>query len=210
MPTKGVRATSTFTVTIAGENGLTMSSPLVVAKGWAPMWQAPEGAYAPCSRVTWSYDAGGAAKGARTIERDIRASMKRLSTVTGLRFDQIPPGPEPADLESRGNGGAADINIGWDDLGAHGPSGTGSSDGTVTLNRKDWWVTDKYAGFGNRYRSPAGRGWLIIHEVMHTLWLDHVDSRTAIMGPINYGQHHFTRGDLEGLATLYPRTGCAA
>ena len=81
-------------------------------------------------------------------------------------------------------------------------------EGTAEFNTQDYWVTNRYAGFGDTYRSPAGRGWLIVHEVMHTMQFAHVNSRTAIMGPINYGQHHFTKGDLEGLRALYPTAGC--
>lgn len=199
----GVRGTTRFHVVATGANGISMSFPVLIADGWAPFSDRTTGSWAPCSTVTWSYRAQGQPRSASTFKKDVKASLRRLGRITGLTFVETPDGAEdPA------TGERAALRISWRNLGTSGPSGVGGTDGTVEFNTQDYWVTNRYAGFGDTYRSPAGRGWLIVHEVMHTMQFAHVNSRTAIMGPINYGQHHFTKGDLEGLRALYPTAGC--
>lgn len=196
VPLAGITRTTTYRVTAATADGLTMTSPLVVTKGWAifSFYEGTVANFAPCSTIPWSYDAAGQPAEARTMATDVARGLARLSRLTGLRFVRTAPSAD------------ASLRFDWQNLGSGGPSGMGGTDGSVTFNNRDWWPHDSHAGFGTPGGVP-GRGWLVIHEVMHVLGFDHVADRTQVMNPLAY-QHHFGRGDLEGLRTVYPKAGC--
>jgi hypothetical protein len=206
IPTKGLKATTTYNVTATGANGLQMTDTVVVAKGWAPMTEI--GAIFPnCSTVTWSYSAKGQPRGARTMKAEVGKSLAYLSKFTGLKFAFSPDADK------------ARLTYAWKDMGKHGPSGVGGpswssngdNSGHVDFNTRDWWVTDRFAGLGawqGRGTGPGGRGWLVVHETMHALGYDHVSDSKSIMNPTNAGQHAFTKGDVQGLNALYPAGQC--
>jgi len=202
MPESVLSATSAeqiYTQTALGTNGVRESAPLIVARGWAvfPYYDSPlRWKFPPCSTVTWSYDDAKQPAAATLFKRDLVGAFERLHAQTGLRFVEVT--------------GEASIELGWRAMGLDGPSGEGGTDGHVVFNSQDAWPTDLFAGFNAVHGRPADRGWLIIHELMHTLGFDHVPGRTSIMTPENYGQHRFSHADLVGLHTLYPRTGCPA
>jgi hypothetical protein len=146
------------------------------------------------------------------MRKDVIGGLARLSKITGLRFVEVPPSVEAADPSawaSGDDGSARVIRYRWDDLGVHGPSGMGGTDGSVDFNNKDFWPRNVNAGFSLLRGYLPGRGWLVIHETMHVLGLDHVNDETQVMNPIAHSAR-FGPGDLAGLRALYPKAGCAA
>jgi hypothetical protein len=208
VPLKGAAATGVYVLTMTGANGITQTHKVIAAKGWTPLMESAGAAFAPCSALTWSLNTHGQPRNAKGIARDIARSLTRLAKETGLKFDRVPASA------------GASITYSWKPMGQHGPSGVGgfgwssggASQANVEFNNQDSWPTDRYAGFASGKRSngygPAGRGWLIIHETMHALGFGHVEDDDAVMAPVNRGQSDFTKGDLEGLHTLYPKNGC--
>ena len=192
-----------YTVTVTVPSGVSMSTVYTVGrKGWGLMSGSTTQTFTPCSTVTWAYDKSLQPKGAKTFEKDIVTSLKRLSKETGLTFVKI---------DDYAN---ADIRYSFDSIGS---AGLGGPAGDVTFSTTTNWVMERYAGFkpfkphvkkGYRYYSgPAGRGWLIIHETMHVLGFDHVDNDNSVMAPVNQGQGKWTAADLDGLHTFY-RDAC--
>ena len=206
LPGRDPKRTTTYRLQIAGANGVTMTRRVVVAKGWTALGGpdlADAAVFPQCSTIPWYYDGRREPGNAGGMPRDIALALKVLQRTTNLRFTRVQD-PDKALL-----------TFNWRKLGSNGPSALGgyatsgdSVNGSVTFNTQDYWPTDRYAGIGNRHGSPADRGWLVVHEVMHSLGFGHVSNPTAIMAPINRGQHTFTRGDLEGLRTLYPKGVC--
>jgi len=232
IPLPEVKKTTTFSIVISNSSGQIMTAPVVKAVGWN-VYDARLTKYDPCTTVTWAYDPSGKAiepvypytrpgedvkkkkqpAAAKTFKKDIQGSFDLLEKNTSLTF------VETDDYTN------ADIRIGWANLGKgsslgnHGTlikGGTGSTDGQVLINTKGKWGTDRYEGFkkygpknyvGWVYIEPpgttAGRGWLITHEIMHTLGFLHADSDNSIMAPIDYGTSKFSQEDLDGLAAVF-------
>lgn len=205
--TKGLKSTGSYTVQVSADGAPTVSSKVVAPIGWAPMYtdESFGPSVAACSTVPWSFDAAGNPNGANGLRKDIQPALNRLGKETGLKFVEVASAKD------------ATLTFGWQNLGRGGPSARGgysvlTSGGVrsmrdlhVAFNRQDNWVNDRNAGLGYQH-GLAGRGWLVIHEVMHTLGFAHVDNSRAVMAPINRGQHSFSKGDLEGLRAMYPRT----
>ena len=198
-----------------------MTFPVDVMRGWSSYdrgiagWGRATGTlgnFAPCSTVKWTYqDKGRPSKTSRSkVLKDITGALSRLAKVTGLTFQR-----------AKGDRAAGDqvLTIEWKDLGRYGPAGVGgtrggsSSDagaGFVDLNTRDSWTTnDAGAGFARLRSGPGGRGWLLVHELMHSLGMSHTQDRSQLMYPVNSGQTSLGAGDLAGLRYLYPTTGCA-
>jgi hypothetical protein len=210
--TRGVKKTATWTVAVTNPGGdITMKEPLIVAYKWAPMyWGNPYfgPTVTPCSTVTWYYDAARQPNSARNMVRDIQPALNVLAKETGLTFTRV-DSPTNATLNFKWS-----KNMSRYSSAAIGGYAVSFRDGTTTFSnlevefmRGNFWTTDRYAGLSYRNRI-AGRGWLIIHEVMHTLGFDHVDDQREVMAPINRGQHNLGPGDRQGLRTLYPQTNC--
>ena len=197
-----------------------MSFPVDVMRGWSSYdrgysgWGRRGGSlgnFEPCSTVKWSYsDASRPSGTSRSkVLADIKGALSRLSAVTGLTF-----------VQERGDRAAGDqvLSIAWKDMGNPGPAGVGgtrggsqddAAAGFVDLNTRDTWATrDAEAGFGRLRNGPGGRGWLLVHELMHALGMSHTEERSQLMYPVNYGQTKLGKGDLAGLRYLYPRDGC--
>jgi len=190
------KRTEKYLVTATTSSGTSMAVSFTKAKGWGLLLGGAT--VPPCSVVTWAYDNSRAPNKTLTFEKDLRESLNILSTETGLTFVEI------NDYKK------AQLRYRWAPLSV---AGTGSTDGTVTFSTKSFWVKDGYAGFkpfkaNKNYTSgPSGRGWLIIHETMHSLGYDHVKDSKSIMAPINTGQGKFTKADLDGLHSVY-RSHC--
>jgi hypothetical protein len=92
---------------------------------------------------------------------------------------------------------------------------------------------DKWSGFGRKavrrsggsFDIGIGRGWLVVHEVLHSLGLAHSDEAGSVMSPIvritnvlgraparseqrALPRPGFSPGDLATLDAMYPRAGC--
>jgi len=212
IPLKALTSSSQLTITVTGDNGIAMTRRIVLARGWAPFYGMRQFA-APCSTVSWSFSTKRQPRADNTMKKDVVGALARLSKLTGLKFVEVPPtakapGSDPwtSVLDASSH---PVIQYVWSDLGAHGPSGTGSTSGTVTLNNKDFWPKNANAGFSFIRGYFPGRGWLIVHETMHVLGFDHVNDKTQLMNPVGYVAR-FGKGDLGGLRALYPKAGCAA
>lgn len=202
LPGRDRNGTTKFALSMDAGNGVSFTTPVALADGWA-MMSGDRATFAPCSTVTWALDSSQQPKNASTFKKDLKASLARLSKETGLTF------VESDDFKS--------ANIRYQ-FGRIQSSGLGGPEGDVTFSSTDDWVSNRYAGFGpardRRYGGrtwsggPDGRGWLIIHETMHVLGFDHVSDKTAVMAPMDSGRGKFTKGDLDGLHTMYPTAGC--
>ena len=140
--------------------------------------------YAPCSTITWSYDA--------TAQPRYAARMP------------------------------ADLIFDWSPLADY-PPGTQATAWRSGFDRRAVRRTD------GSYDIGTDRGWLIVHEVLHSLGLGHSDEPGSIMAPTVsmtnvFGRAErrkelraqprpgFSPGDLANIATMYPQDGpsCSA
>jgi hypothetical protein len=94
---------------------------------------------------------------------------------------------------------------------------------------------DEWSGFRRKAVRQAdgsfdvgiGRGWLVVHEVLHSLGLGHSDEAGSVMSPVAritnvlgraaarreqraLPRPGFAPGDLATLDAMYPRAGCPA
>ena len=210
------RGRSAQFVVVAGlPDGSAAELPVTVTRGWTPMDSKRRSLYRPCTPITWVYDDRGRPKGATeaSMRRDIRGTFSRIAKVTGTRF------VESTDRSLISSDHV--ITIGWRNLGpvstgGHGGPRWSTLDGQSTVtgdvrlnsNPRSRWTSDAAAGFGQTGWGPAGRGWLIVHEVLHALGLDHTNDRSQVMYPVNHGQARFGAGDIAGMQALFPNKGC--
>lgn len=179
-------------------------------------------AYQPCSTITWAYDRAEEPDGSMTLVTDIQGALALLSGHTGLAFEQAEFGTTP------------DIRFDWGDVGddARGVQATAWRSG-VTFVTGSEMTLDRWAGFSRRaiaasdgsYDVGNGRGWLVVHEVMHALGFSHSMEVESVMAAtaeianvwttvdrrreLRFGRRSaLSAGDLAGLAALYPRAGC--
>lgn len=218
--------------TITASSGPTRAnrSLTIVAKpvAWSPPtgWTQPAGwalltstgaTFTPCQKVDWYFDRTGETADRVTMIDDIRAGLAFITPETGLAFTET---TSPTD---------ADLTFTWGDLTSYGESvaGWGRIDGpgkgTVALSNNVDWTLDRWAGRGVvRYDLPDRPGWyqtrigrqtLVIHEVMHTLGMGHVNDITSIMYPQGVGNANagiLNPSDREGLRTMYLNNPCPA
>ena len=185
------------------------------AQPWTPPagWVQPAGwaffgrgaTYVPCSTVAWHYDAAREPAGAVGMRAEIAGALSRLAGQTGLTFTET------------GDPQAAGLTYAWEDLTgryaeAAGVGGRQGREGFVSFSTTHWWPTDQWPGYGIVTQPDGsyalGRGWLVVHETMHALGMDHVDDPTAIMHPIAGSATDFNAGDLDGLRTMYLANPC--
>ena len=183
---------------------------------WSPPagWVQPAGwsvfrggaTYAPCSTVAWHFDRSAEPAGAAGMRAEIEGALARLAEQTGLAFVET---AEPS---------AAGLTFSWGDLSdrsvdAAGVGGRTGRQGFVTFSTTHWWPTDQWPGYGVVVQPNGtyaiGRGWLVVHETMHALGMDHVADPAAVMNPYA-GATQFSAGDLDGLRTMYLDNACAA
>ena len=134
------------------------------------------------------------------------ASLSPITKVTGLAFVEVPAGENPV-VHERGQLASVSPRYEWRNSGRPGHSGTGSTNGTVSINDAALWPGNSSAGFGVIQGVP-GRGRLVIHETMQTLGFAHVEDRTSVMHATAAAAKSFSTSDLQGLRTLYPKAGC--
>jgi hypothetical protein len=216
-----------YTITAASGSIRTSKSLTIVAKpiAWSPPtgWTQPTGwsllsraaTFTPCQRVDWYFDRTGETADRVTMIDDIRAGLAFITPETGLAFTET---ASPAD---------ADLTFTWGDLKSYGGdvAGWGRIDGpgrgTVALSNTVDWTLDRWAGRGVvRYDLPDRPGWyqtrigrqtLVIHEVLHTMGMGHVNDITSIMYPQGVGNANagiLNPSDREGLRTMYLNNPC--
>lgn len=193
-----------------------MTLNFTVANRWRVLTSSGTSTYRPCSTVYWHYDHSGAPKtvSPANMLSDIKGALTRLSKETGLVFEPV------AELPQSPNEMTLEINWKFEtEYGSPSAAATGgySSSGAtvigyVHLNSKNWWTkNDAYKGFAvlKKPRAIAGRGWLLVHEIMHSMGMDHTSARDEIMYPTMSKQNKLGRGDLAGLHYLYKPETCS-
>ena len=171
--------------------------------------------FTPCSTIKWSYDGARATENQQTVIDDVRWTVNTLQAMTSLTFQEVPLSDD------------ADLRVSVEDLGGGGPAGIGGWKGgtnVLQMNSQANWTSDNYAGSapqivdrwvsnGTAYtlRIP-GRGWLVMHEMLHVLGLDHVDTPTdqpELMNATAPSVGKLGPGDREAISTLYPKVNCS-
>ena len=180
--------------------------------------------YAPCSVITWRYDGSGEPASGAGMIGDVRGALGLVAGRTGVLFVEAPVGA------------VADLVFDWSPLADHEPGTQAAA----------WWAgvsfgidaqmaRDVWSGFGRKavrladgsFDVGVGRGWMVVHEVLHSLGLGHSDEPGSVMSPVaritnvigraqvrrelrDLPRPGFSPGDLATLATMYPRVGCPA
>lgn len=182
------------------------SAGFVQPAGWA--FFGGGATYVPCSTVRWYYDRSAEPVESAGMRADLEAGLARLAAETGLVFAET---ADPAQ---------ARLRFDWSDLStryagageAAGVGGRRGGKGFVTFSTTHWWPTDQWPGFGVVTQPNGtyaiGRGWLVVHEAMHALGLDHIDDPTQVMNPIAGLYSDFGAGDRDGLGTMYLNNPC--
>jgi hypothetical protein len=179
--------------------------------------------YAPCSTITWSYDTSAQPVHAARMPTDIRAALLMIAALTGIKFQEAPTGT-PANLA-----------FDWSPLADYAPGTQAVAwPSGVTFATAAEMGNDTWAGFDRRAVRRAdgshdigtGRGWLIVHEVLHSLGLGHSDEPGSVMAPtlsmtnvLGRAERRlmlraqprpgFSPGDLANIAAMYPQDGPA-
>jgi hypothetical protein len=153
---------------------------------------------------------------------DVRGALGLVAGRTGVLFVEAPVGA------------VADLVFDWSLLAGHGPGAQAAA----------WWAgvsfgidaqmaRDVWSGFGRKavrladgsFDVGVGRGWMVVHEVLHSLGLGHSDEPGSVMSPVAritnvigraqvrrelraLPRPGFSPGDLATLAAMYPRAGC--
>lgn len=184
----------------------------------------------PCQTITYKVNAGVLPPLLRaSVLAEIRAAFERLGTASGLRFayrGTTGEVPRSTSLDRQSaeiivavtTPSRTDFPIGGGILGYGGRSwywwwhGSGSrisygaaiTRGFVVLDGTD--LGGLRAGFGG----GLGRGNLLLHELGHTVGLDHAGARTSLMYPElgSSSPNGYTSGDRAGLALVGRRAGC--
>jgi hypothetical protein len=194
---------------VGSRSGLEMEMNLPGAYRWATT-RADGPTYQLCSTVYWFYDASHEPSTANAMLSDISGALARLSPLTGLKFVQV---------KSRDSLPATNfLTVDWSFKGLSQVGGEGGSrndgygvQGVVALNTKNWKArSDAYKGFGyvRAPKATAGRGWLLVHEIMHTMGLGHTSAKSQVMYPFLGRQTSFGVGDKAGLNYLYRPQSC--
>jgi hypothetical protein len=217
-----------MTVTQAGR---TLGVKQVTVKAKPKAWSAPEGwvqpanwavlnrgaTFLPCSTVNWFFNRDSEPADRTQMVNSIQPALNLIQAETGLTFVQTM------------DRAAAQLTFDWklEPEAPHAGTGGGffnSSEGNVTFNSGNWWTEDKNTGLGRATPDPdawyidadgkqkpdegaIGNGWLIIHEVMHSLGMAHVNDRSQVMNPVS-STSTFGEGDLDGMHTMYRNLPC--
>ncbi|MFZ4487065.1 MAG: matrixin family metalloprotease [Candidatus Nanopelagicales bacterium] len=178
--------------------------------------------YPPCSTITWAYDASAQPRSGAAMLVDVCAAPGLLSQRTGVGFQEMP------------FGAAVDLVFDWSSLGDYDPGTQAAAwRSKVTFATGAEMARDEWSGLTRKavQRSDGsfdvgiGRGWLVVHEVLHSLGLAHSDEAGSVMSPfarianvLGRGRARrekralprpgFSPGDLATLAAMYPRVGC--
>lgn len=209
---------------------------VLLAAGWGINYNESFMFVDNCSVVKWFYDKRNAPVRGRKMGHDVRDAFKVLaSSQIGLRFkevnlerdaDIIVQWVPPKDLSEHGFSGRMVASAGF------------SGDPLKRYVRFSGGVKrleDRFAGrepvawkFANGagVRVQSGRVWVLVHEIMHLLGFEHMEIENSVMssldltvGVIGLGLEDkkkwskfvvsgFSRGDLIGLQTIYPKSAC--
>ena len=160
--------------------------------------------YAPCSTLTWAYDPTGQPADVSNLGADIGAALRLIGVRTGLDFVAAAPGTVP------------DIHYGWSDLAEYEPGTQAAAWRSGVTFAVDGEVTrDRWAGFWQRAVPVGdgsqdvgiGRGWLIVHETMHSVAVDQSDATGSVVAPRMTIANVATRADSRRELRAYPKTG---
>jgi len=208
----------TFPIVVRSGPRVIARTSVVVREAPRP-WSAPAGwvqpagwryfgggaTYVPCSTVPWYYDRSAEPPASAGMRAEIEGALARLAAETGLVFAET---TDPA---------SATLTLSWEALDgqyadAAGVGGRQRGEGFVAFNTLHWWPTDSWPGYGVVTQPDGsyaiGRGWLVVHEVMHALGLDHVNDPTQVMNPIAGLYSDLGAGDRDGLRTMYLNNPC--
>jgi hypothetical protein len=178
--------------------------------------------YAPCSTITWAYDASAQPRSGASMIVDVRAALGVISQRTGVGFQEM------------ATGAAMDLVFDWSPLADYEPGTQAAAwRSGVTFATGAEMARDEWSGFGRKavrrsggsFDVGIGRGWLVVHEVLHSLGLAHSDEAGSVMSPIvritnvlgraparseqrALPRPGFSPGDLATLDAMYPRAGC--
>lgn len=213
--TPNTKVTENWRLVITTSDGVVQEQSILMTYNWSVMYLLTQGpTLEPCSVVTWSYDPTLQPAAATQIKSDFAAALNHLAARTGLTFVEA-AGAERGQIHFIWDPEMRFPNYGQGRVTAH--SG-GKFTLTVALNpdrkyRVTW--SDRNAGLGRplarltkpgtlaRKITPAGRSWLVMHEILHVLGFDHSPDKKSVMYPVHYGQKAFSKADLEGLEFLY-------
>ena len=180
--------------------------------------------YAPCSVITWLYDGSVQPRSGAGMIGDVRGALALVSDRTGVSFAEAPVGA------------VADLVFDWSPLADHEPGTQAAAwRSQVTFAIDAEMARDEWSGFGRKavrrtggsFDVGIGRGWMVVHEVLHSLGLGHSDEEGSVMSPVAritnvlgrtaarreqraLPRPGFSPGDLATLEAMYPRAGCPA
>ena len=180
--------------------------------------------YAPCSVITWRYDGSGQPAPGAGMIGDVRGALALVSVRAGVSFAEAPAGA------------AADLVFDWSPLADHEPGAQAAAwRSGVSFGIDAEMARDVWSGFGRKavrrgggsFDVGVGRGWMVVHEVLHSLGLGHSDEAGSVMSPVAritnvlgraaarreqraLPRPAFAPGDLATLDAMYPRVGCPA
>lgn len=178
--------------------------------------------YSPCSTITWAYDASAQPRSGASMIVDVRAALGLVSQRTGVGFQEMP------------TGAAADLVFDWSALADYEPGTQAAAwRSGVTFATGAEMARDEWSGFGRKavrrsggsFDIGIGRGWMVVHEVLHSLGLAHSDEAGSVMSPVAritnvlgrgparreqraLPRPGFSPGDLATIEAMYPRAGC--
>ncbi len=178
--------------------------------------------YPPCSTITWAYDATAQPRSGAAMLVDVRAALGVISQRTGVGFQEMP-------FEA-----SVDLVFDWSSLGDYEPGTQAAAwRSGVTFATGAEMARDEWSGFtrkavrrsGGSFDVGIGRGWIVVHEVLHSLGLGHSDEPGSVMSPVTritnvlgrkpalrekraLPRPGFSPGDLATLAAMYPQVGC--
>ena len=184
----------------------------------------PRSTYPPCAVIAWAYDAAAQPAAASSMLVDVRAALALVGGRTGIAFTEVPIGA------------AADLVLDWAPLADYEPGTQAAAwRSGVKFAIDAEMARDEWSGFGRKavrrgggsFDVGIGRGWLVVHEVLHSLGLGHSDEAGSVMSPVARitnvlgraaarGEQRalprpgFSPGDLANLAAMYPREECPA
>jgi len=184
---KPTRLFTPYDVTVTAADGRFLTLPVAVLNIGGD--SAHGAVFEPCSTVTWAYDEEGEPANASKLTRDITRSLREITEETGLTFA---PATDPD---------KADITFTWGN--ARGNVAFAYGTGEINLSTKARQLRDSNAGFGR-----GGRAWILAHEILHILGLQHTNESNSVMHPYVYTQSKFSATDKALLNALYKMQPC--
>lgn len=178
-----------YDITATAANGQSVTWPFAVLN--LPSDTIHHSAFEPCSTITWAYDDAKAPKNTRRFEADMRKALRVVEQNTGVTFQRT---NDPS---------SADMVITWGS--ARGHVAMAYPNGEVQFSRSNGRNRDSNAGM-----RPNGRGWLMVHEVLHILGLSHTKTSDSIMATLFSGQDALSAEDKALLKALYGMHPCPA